>query len=80
MCPSIDQDSRGSITFGSFGSVDFKSNLNGTVGKPFEINYICELAEPCEDQKGEQWCEKKKKKGKCKKKYYKKCQKTCEQC
>ena len=54
--------------------------FNGKVGKPFEIKYTCELAEPCEDQKGEKWCEKRKKKGKCKKKYYKKCQKTCEQC
>ena len=80
ICPSVDQGSRGSITFGSSGSVNFKSNLNGTVGKPFEIKYICELAEPCEDLKGEKWCEKRKKKGKCKKKYYKKCQKTCEQC
>ena len=50
------------------------------LGKPFEIKYTCELAEPCEDKKGEKWCEKRKKKGKCKKKYYKKCQKTCEQC
>ena len=87
ICPSVDQDSRGSITFGSSGSVDFKSNFNGMnkqfngkVGKPFEVKYTCELPEPCEDKKGEKWCEKRKKKGKCKKKYYKKCQKTCEQC
>ena len=50
-------------------------------GHPFQIDFTCEVEEPCEDSKSSKYCKKQKKKGKCKKSsIWKKCKKTCDKC
>ena len=70
-----------SMIIGSDGYLGFESNPYGMGGMGFEVNYQCPIQESCEDIKSTKFCEKAKKKGKCKKaSIWKKCQLTCDKC
>ena len=75
----IDNMAPGNLQFGSDGTVNFYAY--SMAGKGFEINYECEIEEPCEDEKPKKYCKKQKNKGKCNKAgIAKKCMKTCNKC
>jgi len=65
----------------SNGYIGFESNPYSMGGTGFEIKYQCPVKEPCEDIKSAKFCNKQKKKGKCKKaSIWKKCKLTCNKC
>ena len=69
----------GILNFNTDGEVNF--HAYSMAGQGFEINYECEIEEPCEDEKPKKYCKKQKKKGKCNKAgIAKKCMKTCNKC
>ena len=69
------------MEIGSDGYLGFESNPYGMGGMGFEVDYQCPVEESCEDIKSTKFCEKAKKKGKCKKaSIWKKCQLTCDKC
>ena len=69
----------GSLSFGSSGLVVFQSPPFSMGGPGFEIKYEC--PPPCVDKRGQKFCNKKVRRGKCnRKRAKKKCAKTCGHC